>query len=165
MLSVLSTCRNRKKKENPDGWAVVLASDEHYHVWWNTANPIPERYRFEVTDMFNTSRANASLPEALYVSLPYQDVWGYIGVSGPGGTNIPNDTALPDVRTNSTGYSYRSFSNNTLSMLLSGRTNPGTSWWWNQQVSVRAQPCPPEGCPAPEEVAVERDSSIRCGQL
>lgn len=142
-----------------------MASDEHYHLWWDSPNVIPERYRFGVTDMLNTSRANAPLPEAVFVTMPYLDVWGYIDISGAGDTRIPNDLALPDVQFNSTGDSYRSFDNNTLSMLLSGRENKGTGWWWNQQVTVRAQPCPPQGCPAPVEVSVERDSTVRCVYL
>lgn len=111
--------------------------------------------------MLGESRDNASLPEALYLTMPYTDVWGYIGVTGLGKTRIPNDTVLPDVSTHDTGESYRSYDNNTLSMLLSGRDNPGDGWWWNQRVAVRGQVCPPEGCPAPEEEDVERDGRIR----
>lgn len=139
----------------------MLASDERYHLWWNNANPIPDRYRLEVTDLLKTSRVNNSLPEAIYVTMPYTDVWGYIGVIGLGKSRVPNDTVLPDIQTDDTGDSFRSFDKNTLTIMLSGRNNPGDQWWWNQRLAVRGQVCPPEGCPDPVDVIVERVGSVR----
>lgn len=157
-------CRNRKKKDNPDGWAVVVASDEHYHLWIDTTNTVPEHLRFEATDMMPASRADPSVPEAVVVSLPYDDIWPYIGVIGPRGEAEATDLGLVDGRVDSTGDSFRNFDNNTLSVLFTGRENPERGWWWNQRVTAYGSRCPPEGCPPPEAVTVDRTGPLRCGR-
>ena len=148
-------------KENHNGWAMVLVSDEHYHLWWDTINPIPEYLRFEATDMLSASRANATVPEGIVVTLPYDDVWPYLGVISSRGEAEATDLGLVNSRVDRTGNSYRSYENNTLSLLFSGRGNPGRGWWWNQRLRVYGSQCPPEGCPPPEEVSAVRTGPLR----
>eukprot|EP00892_Ulva_mutabilis_P008257 jgi/Ulvmu1/5803/UM025_0058.1 len=150
-----------KLKDVPNGWAVVLATDEHYHLWWDTINQVPENLRFESTDMLATSRANTSFPEGIVLTLPYDDVWPYVGVKGPAGESEATDLGLVDSRVDNTGDSYRSYENNTLSLMFSGRSNPDRGWWWREQVTAYGARCPPEGCPPPEQVTVDRSGPIR----
>lgn len=154
--------RNTKKKETPNGWAVVVASDEHYQLWWNTQASMPEGIYIEATDMMRASRLDPSMPEGVTLSLPFEDVWPYIGVKGPKGEVEATDLGMVDARVDSTGDSYRDFDNNTLTVLFTGRDNPDQGWWWNQGVKVQGALCPPEGCPAPEAVVVERNGPLRC---
>lgn len=93
-------------------------------------------------------------------------VWGYLGAEANNQELRPNITAFPDPVLNVTGANYRNYENNTLTVLLSGRDKPADAGWgWNQQVSVVSDSCPPEGCPSPGVVVVERDSNIRCELL
>lgn len=159
-MSIL-VCRNKKKKQNPDGWAVVVATDEHYHILWDKRYAeVPEHIRFEVTDMARDSRERPGEPESVIVSLPYRDVWPYIGVQGPAGEAEASDIGYVNSTVDNTGDAYRNFEKNALSLLFSGRTNPGTGTWWNQRVTAYGARCPPEGCPPPTAVSVERTGPI-----
>ena len=94
-------------------------------------------------------------------------VWGYLGTI-TNGEHIPsNFISFPDVTVNGTGDSYRSLETNSLSVLLSGASNPNVDmvdpndgWFWNQQTTVTAMSCPPSGCPVGVAVA-ERDAHLR----
>lgn len=155
-------CSGPKHRETILGWAAVVASDEHYQMWWSTQSSMPERIHIEATDMMQQSRSDPSMPENVTLTLPFEDVWPYIGVKGPKGEAEATDLGMVDARVDATGDSYRDFDNNTLTVLFSGRDNPDRGLWWNQGVTVQGALCPPEGCPAPEAVVVERDGPLRC---
>ena len=89
-------------------------------------------------------------------------VWGYLGAEASGRELQPDVNEFPDPVVNNTGANYRSYENNTMTVLLTGQNKPvDAGWGWNQQVSVISDPCPPEGCPTPGVVVVKRDSNIR----
>jgi hypothetical protein len=153
--------RNNKIFQPVNGWAMPLATDEHYQLSWD-APSTPESFRLEISDLKNASRTDATIPEFIFVTVNYSQPWGYVGTKIGWNDLIPNTTDFPSASLNNTGESYRNYDNNTLSVLLSGRSNPDNdAWYWNQQVTVRASSCPPAGCPPPNVAIVERDASIR----
>jgi hypothetical protein len=157
--------RNKKLSQNPDGWAAPVVAGEHYHVWWPPVSS-PQSVRVEVTNLRDATKTDSTIPEHLFLTFNYTQVWGYLGTQVSGANLYPNTTTFPDIRVNRTGESYRSFANNTMSVLLSGKGRPADAGWnWNQRVTVIADPCPPEGCPAPGVATVERESRVRCDVL
>ena len=158
---LLPECRNKKIKENINGWATPLVVGEHYHVWWE-ADTTPVSVRLEVTNLREASLIDSATPEHVFLTFNYSQVWGYLGTQVSGADVYSNSTAFPDPVVNRTGESYRSFENNTLSVLLSGKDRPDTAGWdWFQRVTVVSDPCPPEGCPSPGVATVDRESQVR----
>lgn len=75
---MVKSCRNKKWHQNKQGWAMALATDELYQLWWDHKDAAtytqPQSVRLQVSDLMAESRADASKPEHLFITFNYTQV-------------------------------------------------------------------------------------------
>ena len=114
-----------KYPDSSEGWAIPLATRQHYHIWWNE-NDFTEM-QLQVTDL--------KPDDYVYVTFNYTQNVKFFGVTKNNTFTNFSTNSFPVPGVNTTGQYYHNFERKTVTVLLEGSTNTNASLWgWNQAI-------------------------------